>query len=73
MKVYTEIHSLDYFDAWDGAERTKKIICNAGKGIAFMRELEELYPDGIDEGELNDFLWFNSEVALSLVGLEEQE
>ena len=35
--------------------------------------IEELYPDGIDETQLNDILWFKSEWVYEMLGISEEE
>ena len=32
-----------------------------------------LYPDGIDETQLNDILWFDSELVYEMLGISEEE
>lgn len=43
-------------NAWGGATCTLDTIEDKGKEQEFMNLLEELYPDGVDETELNDFI-----------------
>lgn len=64
-----------YQNAWDGAVYTLDIISNAGKENDLMRLLDEVYPDGADETELNDFLAFEDDyifqnLDIDLGGLE---
>lgn len=69
-----------YFDdicqnAWDGAVDTLDIISNEGKENDLMELLDELYPDGVDEIELNNFLAFEDDyifqnLDIDLGGLE---
>ena len=73
MIIKKDIDSLDEFDAWQGGYDTKVKICDAGKGEAFIQAIEDQYPDGIGETELNDLLWFSREFCLSLVGLSDDE
>lgn len=70
MKITKEIYDLADFEAWSEAISAKGKIVAAGKGEAFMCELEALYPEGIDEGHLNDLLWFDEEFCFELVGLD---
>lgn len=70
MKITKEIYDLEDFDAWSGAKFMKEEIVAAGKGEAFMRELEILYPYEIDETTLNDILWFEDKFCRELVGLD---
>ena len=37
------------------------------------QELEDLYPDGMDETELNDLLWFEPETVYEWLGIEGEE
>ena len=38
---------------------------------AIETELEQLYPDGIGETELNDLFWFDFDFVCSLIGTSE--
>lgn len=73
MKVTCEINNLYYFDAWGQAKETKQKILEAGLGEDFMTNLSEYYPDGLQEDDLNDLLWFEDEFCLHLVGLKTEE
>ena len=70
MKVYQEI-SFEDFDAWSGAVDTKEKIIDAGKAEEFEALVEELFPNGIDATELNDFLWFDDDYILEILGITE--
>lgn len=72
MKVYQEI-SIRNFEAWNGAVATKDLIIEHDKADEFDALIEELYPDGIDETQLNDILWFDDEWVLESLGIEEEE
>lgn len=61
--------NFNRYRPWEGAINTLNKIRSAGKLDAFEAALEELYPDGLDEGKLNDLLWFEPDYCLSLVGL----
>ena len=52
---------LNSFEAWSGAKETLERIQREGKCTELENILEELYPDGMTETELNDLLWFDSE------------
>lgn len=73
MKIWTEMNDLDDFEAWSGAVDTKERIVNAKLGEQFLEMLEDAYPEGMSDGELNDLLWFEPEWCYELVGLEEEE
>ena len=71
MKVYQEIGIRD-FEAWSGAVATKDLIIENNKEDEFDALIEELYPDGIDETQLNDILWFDDEWVLESLGIEKE-
>ena len=72
MKVYREI-SLEDFDAWSGGEDTKNEILAAGKGGDFDALIEDMYPGGIDETDLNDILWFEGDWIRESLGMNDDE
>ena len=72
MKVYSEI-SLRQHDAWSGAVETKQAILDAGKEDDFDNLIEELYPDGISETQLNDILWFEEDWIFEMLGISTEE
>lgn len=73
MKTFNENMRLADFDAWSGAKDTKETILNANKGDEFDSLIEELYPDGLSETQLNDILWFESEWIFETLGIREEE
>ena len=68
MKIYTEI-SLEDFEAWSGAVSTLDRIKSEGKCDELEATLEELYPDGMDETQLNDLLWFEEDWIFETLGI----
>ena len=72
MKIYSET-SLENFEAWSGAVDTLDRVREAGKCDELELILEDLYPDGMDETELNDLLWFEPETVFEWLGIEEEE
>lgn len=73
MKTFNENTTLANFDAWSGAKDTKETILNAGKGEEFDFLIEELYPNGLSETQLNDLLWFESDWIYESLGISEEE
>lgn len=71
MKVYCEL-DLENFEAWSGAEDTLDRIRNEGKIGALEAILEDAYPDGIDETELNDLLRFDDEQVFEWLGIRSE-
>lgn len=72
MKITTELNLAD-FNAWSGAVETKKTILAHNKERDFEYLIEELYPDGMTDTELNDLLWFESEWIFENLGISESE
>lgn len=75
MKLYTE-QSLANFEFWSGAKDTAQRIWEE-KGRDGWEQLEalleNLYPLGIDETELNDLLWFDAEAVYEWLGIGDDE
>ena len=65
--------SLENFEAWSGAVDTLDRVIEAGKCNELESILEDLYPDGMSETELNDLLWFEPETVYEWLGIEEEE
>lgn len=68
MKIYSEINIAD-FKAWSGATNTLDRIIAEDKCDELEAILEDLYPDGISETELNDLLWFDAETVFGWLGI----
>ena len=63
---------LNSFEAWSGAKETLERIQREGKCAELENILEELYPDGMTETELNDLLWFDSESVYEWLGIRSE-
>lgn len=71
MKIYTE-KSLCEFDFWSGAKDTVKYLTD--DEIDFIEsQLDELYPEGMDETEVNDFFWFDDDTIAEWLGYDSFE
>ena len=64
---------LNRFEAWSGAKETLERIQREGKCEELENVLEELYPDGMTETQLNDLLWFDSESVYEWLGIRSEE
>ena len=64
---------LNRFEAWSGAKDTLERIQREGKCTELENILEELYPDGMTETELNDLLWFEPETVYEWLGIRSEE
>ena len=75
MKSYTE-QSLADFKFWSGAETSAQRIWEEQGSEGFDQLeaiLEDLYPDGIDETDLNDLLWFDADTVYEWLGIDDEE
>ena len=75
MKIYQE-KSLRDFEFWSGAKTTAETIWNNFREEGFdtiERELEMDYPDGMDETQINDLFWFETDYIATLLGYRNWE
>ena len=71
MKIYKE-ESLSGFEFWSGAKDfADKLTENELDQIE--DNLTELYPDGMDDIDLNDLFWFEPETVCEWLGLDYDE
>jgi hypothetical protein len=70
MKVINENLSITDFEAWGGAVDTKNTIIENNKENDFDNLIEELYPDGLTDTQLNDLLWHESDWVLEQLGID---
>lgn len=73
MKIFNENMTLENFEAWSGAVETREVILNAGLGDEFDALIEELYPDGLSETQLNDILWFEEDWLYESLGINVED
>ena len=71
MKTHTET-TLRNFNARSGAKDTKELILDNNKGDDFDFLIEELYPDGISETQLNDILWFEEDWICEMLKIDNE-
>lgn len=72
MKIIYEL-DLNSFEAWSGGQDTLDKIIENGLVNTFEAMLEECYPDGMTETQLNDLLRFDSEWIYETLGLETED
>ena len=70
MKITSEI-SLKNFKAWSGAKDTLNKLIELDKCDDLEFILDDLYPDGLTDTQLNDILWFEDEWIYETLGIEE--
>jgi len=73
MKTYNENTTLVNFNTWSGATDTKNTIIENDKAEEFDSLIEELYPDGLSETQLNDILWFDSDWCFEMLGISDED
>lgn len=69
MSTITKTMDIYDFEPWSGAVDTYERIEREGKLDELDDVLDEVYPDGIDETELNDLLWFEPETVYEWLGM----
>ena len=70
MKITSEM-SLKNFKAWSGAKDTLNKLIELDKCDELEFILDDLYPDGLTDTQLNDILWFDDEWIFETLGIEE--
>jgi hypothetical protein len=71
MKITSEI-SLENFEAWSGGADTMNEL-TAEELEQLESIIEDLYPDGMDETQLNDLLWFERDTIAEWLGYHDWE
>lgn len=69
MILYYEL-DLNHFDAWSGAENTLARVQDHGMIEDLEALLNDLYPDGLTETELNDVLRFEPDYIYNMLGIK---
>ena len=71
MKIYKE-ENLSNFEFWSGAKDTAEYLTD--DELDQIEEiLDELYPEGMDETELNDLFWFEDDLIAEWLGYDDFE
>lgn len=71
LKIYVD--TTANYKPWSGAVSTYETIAEEDKLDDLDFLLENLYPEGISEGQLNDILWFESDWLFENLGIKEDE
>ena len=71
MRVYTEQNLRD-FDFWSGAVDTVQYLTD-DEMDTIEAMLEDMYPDGMDETDINDFFWFDEDTIAKWLGYDSFE
>lgn len=70
MKIYDDLTSLREFTPWSGAVSNYNRILKSDNEFSFMTDLEDIYPEGISDTQLNDILWFEDEFCYQYIDNE---
>ena len=71
MKVYSEINLRD-FEFWSGAKLNAETLTSEQLDTV-ESILEDAYPDGISETQINDFFWFEFDTIREWLGIKDEE
>lgn len=71
MKIYYEA-SANSFEFWSGARDTVKELTDDQLNEVWDM-LEDMYPDGAEDTEINDFFWFEEETIAEWLGFDSFE
>lgn len=71
MKIYSE-KSLRNFKFWSGAEENANELTSAQLDEV-ETILEDLYPEGMDETQINDLFWFEFDTIKEWLGITDEE
>jgi len=63
----TKDESLSNFEFWSGAKDTVKYLTN-DELETIESILEDLHPEGMSEGEINDIFWFEEDIIADWLG-----
>lgn len=66
MKIYYEV-DIDEFEFWEGGKCVADSFSEDDLE-AIQNKLEELYPDGMSDTELNDLFWHDEDFVAGLAG-----
>ena len=71
MKVYSE-KSLRNFEFWSGAKSNAEELTL--EQIDMVESiLEDAYPDGMEDVQINDFFWFDFDTIREWLGIKDEE
>lgn len=69
MKIYKDYYLRD-FKFWSDAKVNVKYLTEDDFTVIEL-ELEEMYPDGVEETELNDFFRFDMDEVSKILGYDD--
>ena len=69
MKVYKEMNLRD-FEFWSGAKSNAETLTDEQLDMV-ESILEDAFPDGMDETQINDIFWFDFDTIRERLGIED--
>lgn len=72
MTIKTTLTALDCFEFWSGAKNTASKIINEGKSEEALALVEEIFPNGCTDTELNDLFWFEDDWLFEMLGIDNE-
>ena len=69
MKVYKEMNLRD-FEFWSGAKSNAETLTDEQLDMV-ESILEDAFPDGMDETQINDIFWFDFDTIREWRGIED--
>lgn len=71
MRYYVEEH-LYNFQFWGGAKENANLLTfQEFEQIEF--ELNDIYPEGLEDVQINDIFWFDFDFIAQLLGYDDEE
>ena len=71
MRIYSDTSLLN-FEFWSGA-KDRACVLTYQQMETIEQYLEDLYPDGMEDAELNDFFWFEEDTIAEWLGFDSFE
>lgn len=71
MRYYVD-ESLCNFQFWGGAKENANLL-TLEEFEQIESELENIYPDGLEDGEINDIFWFDFDFIAQILGYEDED
>ena len=69
MKAYKEMNLRD-FEFWSGAKSNAETLTDEQLDMV-ESILEDAFPDGMDETQINDIFWFDFDTIRDWLGIED--
>lgn len=73
MIIYSEVFSVCDLNVCSGGKDTLDAIISSDKECEFFGLMEEIFCGEASEVEINDWLWFDRDNILEMLGISEDE